>query len=229
MCLWIKIELNLLIIVILFIHLYFVSFFVRAHTNVLLLKFKHKTEQQKKRQINKDTKKYLRRMSIEEKGKWVILINFILFPIGLIVYNAMTFETQNFLVEYVNPVQGSCPENYHFRNDGFCYERNCEGDMPCERVSSYCPLNKQRKLDDGKDKYCYTKVFYVNPSEPICPEAFYRSGDICLPLNVKLDQHEMAKVPLKCADHKVLKNHKCFSVNETCSSDDGKSCVKQEL
>lgn len=167
-------------------------------------------------------------MSIEEKGKWVILINFILFPIGLIVYNAMTFETKSYLVEYVNPVQGSCPENYHFR-DGFCYQRNCDEDTQCERVSINCPSNKQPNPENDNDKNCYTKVFYVNPSEPFCPEAFYRSGDICLPLNVRLDQHETAKVPLKCEANKVLKNHKCFSVNETCLSGDDMNCVKEEL
>lgn len=164
-------------------------------------------------------------MSIEEKGKWVILINFIIFPIGLILYNALTFETQSYLVEYVNPVQGSCPENFQYRSDGFCYQRDCDGhERACERVSINCPRDKERKDGDDSDKNCYTKVFYVNPSEPFCPETFYRSGDICLPLNVALDQHETTKVPLKCAEQKVLKNYKCFSVNETCSS-----CVKQEL
>lgn len=180
-------------------------------------------------------------MSIEEKGKWVILINFILFPIGLIVYNALTFETKNYLVEYVNPVAGSCPENYDFRQ-GYCYLRNCKDNMQqqqCERVSINCPTNKEPNPDNENDTNCYTKIFYVNPSEPFCPDTFYRSGDICLPFDVKLEEHEVAKVPLRCEQNKVLKNHKCFNVSETgpttsqktrvCTADDQTNCIKREL
>lgn len=171
-------------------------------------------------------------MSIEEKGKWVILINFILFPIGLMIYIAMSFESQSHLVEYVNPVQGSCPENFHFRNDGFCYKANCtmtasdnDDDNKCERVSINCPVNKQWKPNNESDKTCYSTIFYVNPSEPRCPEAYYRSGDMC----VSEQQQQTSKVPLECEEHKVLKDYKCFSVNETASCSSAETCVKQEL
>lgn len=129
----------------------------------------------------------------------------------MIIFSVLTFQGTDTVIEFIDPVDPVCPSDNNYEIKGnFCYASGCEMSSKCDKVSVTCPLGTQ-VVKDGK---CYTLVQYSDPVEPECPEGHVNSGDICLPEDATIDEHETRKTSLRCMDGRVLRNYRCFVMSE---------------
>lgn len=150
---------------------------------------------------------------MEEKHKFLLIFNFVLFPIVMIIFSVLTFQGTDTHIEYVDPVEPVCPkDNNYIQKGNFCFVSDCDKAETCDKTSVTCPPGKYLNTDDVKS-LCYTLVQYSDPVEPKCPQEHFQSGDICLPQDATIDEHETRKTTLRC-EGRVLRNNRCFVMSE---------------
>lgn len=151
---------------------------------------------------------------MEEKHKFLLIFNFVLFPVVMIIISVLTFQGTDTHIEYVDPVDVVCPRDDYIQKGNFCHvSGGCDNEETCEKISVTCPPGKYLKLDADKS-LCYSLIQYSDPVEPECPPKHFQSGDVCLPHDATIDEHETRKTALRCKEGRVLRNMRCFVMSE---------------
>lgn len=149
---------------------------------------------------------------MEEKHKFLLLFNFVLFPIVMLIFSVLTFQGTDTHIEYVDSVSPVCPNDGYIKKDKFCYVADCFTDIDtCDKIPVTCPAGKYLNNNDDQ---CYTMLQYSDPVEPECPKGYFQATDVCLPNDISIEEHEQRKTTLRCKDGRVLYRYRCFLMSE---------------
>lgn len=148
---------------------------------------------------------------MEEKHKFLLIFNFVLFPIVMIIFSVLTFQGTDTHIDYVDPVDPVCPNDGYIQKGNFCYVSDCfDKEETCDKIPMTCPAGKYLNSDD----LCYKLLQYSDPVEAHCPQGYFLAGDVCLPNDVTIEEHETRKISLECQEDRVLWNNRCFVLSE---------------